>query len=148
PRAEGLESADADAVRRSEARHVVGLVRKALAEGWTVLDRDAKEARPIRHGDMALLFRAGTALEIYEDALRESAVPYRISGGKRYYLRPEMRSLQAVLAAIESPHDPLAVVSALRCPFFGHSDEELLTYKAAGGDWVYTRESAGRGGAF
>src|SRR5262249_57242830 len=91
---------------------------------------------------------AGTAFETYEDILRENLVPYRIAGGRRYYLRSEMRALQAVLAAVESPYDPLCVVSALRCPFFGCSDEDLLTYKAGGGDWIYTKDAAGRGGPF
>jgi ATP-dependent exoDNAse (exonuclease V) beta subunit len=143
-----LEEARAEEVRLAEARHVVALLRKAVEEAWPTLDRETKELRPIRFGDVALLFRTSTALEVYEEVLRQSAVPYRIAGGRRYYLRAEMRALLAALSAIESPHDALAVVSALRCPFFGCSDEDLLARKAAGGDWIYTKEGAGRGTPF
>jgi len=138
----------ASVVRAAEAGCVVALVRKMVADRWPVLDRQTGQTRPARHADVALLFRSSTALQQYEDALRDQGVPYRITGGKRYYLRAEMRALQAVLWAIDCPNDPLAVVSALRCPFFGFSDEELLTCKAGGGDWVYTKEGAGHGTPF
>jgi len=145
-RPEALDEAGAEEVRVAEARHVVALIRKAVGERWTVVDEDA--SRPVRYGDVALLFRTSTGIDAYEAVLREHGVPYRIAGGKRYYMRSETRALQAVLEAVESPHDPLAVVSALRCPFFGHSDEELLTHSASGGDWVHTHEGAGRGTPF
>jgi ATP-dependent exoDNAse (exonuclease V) beta subunit len=135
-------------VRKAEARHVVALIRAAVDGAWPVVDRGAGGPRPMRWRDITLLFRTGTALEIYEEALRARGVPYRITGGRRYYMRAETRALQAVLAAIESPFDPLAVVSALRSPFFGHSDEELLARVASGGDWVYTRDRAGAGTPF
>ena len=143
-----LAGADAAVVRSAEARYVVALLRRMVAEGWPVIDRESGLVRPARHDDIALLFRSSTALQIYEDALRDHDVPYRIAGGKRYYLRAEMRALQAVLLAIENPHDPLAVVSALRCPIFGFSDEDLLTCKSGGGDWIYTKDGAGHGTPF
>lgn len=140
-----LAEARAEQVRVEEARGVVALIRSATGGDWTVPGKADGRERSLRHGDIALLFRTSTAFEQYEDALREAGIPYRIAGGKRYYMRAEMRALQAVIAAIETPYDPLAVVSALRCPFFGYSDEELLNYAAARGDWVYVREGAGRG---
>ena len=148
PPGAGLSDAAAGRVREQEARHVVALIRAAVAESWPVVEPKSGDARGLRHRDIALLFRTSTALEIYEEALRESGIPYRIAGGKRYYMRSEMRSLQAVLTAVERPHDPLAVVSALRCPFFGYSDEDLVTYAASGAGWAYTREGTGRGTSF
>ncbi len=135
---EDLAGASVEKVRLQEARHVVALMNKAVQEGWTVVPEEGGDLRGIRHGDIALLFRTSTAFEIYEEVLREAGIPYRLSGGKRYYLRAEIQALQAVLAAIDRPHDPLSVASALRCPFFGHSDEDLLTHASGTGDWDYT----------
>ncbi len=149
PRApETLAEADVTTVRTEEARHVAAFIRRAVEEGWPVRDRDTEEFRPIAYGDVALLFHGGTAFEVYEEVLRDHGCPYRISGGRRYYLRAEIRALEAVLRAIESPHDPLAVVSALRCPVFGHTDEDLLAHRAAERPWTYTTEGAGRGTPF
>ena len=146
-----LAWATAGAVRLDEARHVAALVRKAVSEQWPLRgdDRsDKSKGRPMRYDDIALLFNAGTAFETYEEVLRGLGIPYRISGGRRYYQRAEIRALEAVLHAIESPHDPLAVVSAMRCPFFGHSDEELVGHAGARRSWVYLDEMAGRGTPF
>ncbi len=147
-RPEDLSGARADEVRAAEARHVAALVAAMVAQAWPVADPQTGGARPARHGDVALLFRTGTAVEVYEEVLRARSIPYRLTGGRRYYMRAEMRALQAVLQAVESPHDPLAVVSALRCPVFGHSDEELLTHAASRSGWNYAREGAGRGTPF
>lgn len=143
-----LAAAKTDQVRQAEARHVVGMISRAMAEKWVVLDREIGDRRPLRFWDIALLFRTGTALPIYEEILRENSIPYRISGGNRFYMRTEMRSLQAVIAAIESPHDALAVVSALRSQIFGHSDEDLLEGAATRAGWVYTQPGAGAGTPF
>ncbi|MGH9866533.1 MAG: UvrD-helicase domain-containing protein, partial [Candidatus Polarisedimenticolia bacterium] len=143
--AKGAEQANAAVRRQSEARAVTALLHAARGS-WAIGEREGR--RPARWSDMALLFRATTGLEAFEDALREAGIPYRLNGGRRYYMRAEMRSLQAVLQAIERPHDPLAVVSALRCPIFGHSDEELLAHAALGRGWVYTRAGEGSGTPF
>ncbi len=148
PGAGGMVEMNARQVRLEEARHVIALAKTAVREAWPVCPKDSAPARPIQYSDIALLFRASTAYEAYEETLRAAQVPYRLVSGKRFYLRSEMRALQAVVSAIESPHDPLAVVSALRCPIFGHSDEELLSYKAGGGDWIYTREGEARATPF
>jgi ATP-dependent exoDNAse (exonuclease V) beta subunit len=144
PGAGGMAEMNARQVRLEEARHVIALARTAVREAWPVCPKDSAPARPIQYSDIALLFRASMAYEAYEETLRAAQIPYRLVSGKRFYLRSEMRALQAVVSAIESPHDALAVVSALRCPIFGHSDEELLSYKAGGGNWIYTREAEGR----
>ncbi len=143
-----LADAPAASVRLEEARHVAALVRLAVEEQWPVRGDDSSKARPMRYDDIALLFNAGTAFEAYEEVLRAQAIPYRISGGRRYYQRAEIRALEAVLHAIESPHDPLAVVSAMRCPIFGHSDEDFVGHAAARKSWVYLDDGAGRGTPF
>ena len=145
---ESLAEASAATVRLDEARHVAALVRRAVAQEWPVRNDDKGKGRPVRYDDIALLFNAGTAFEAYEEVLRAQGIPYRISGGRRYYQRAEIRALEAVLHAIESPHDPLAVVGAMRCPFFGHSDEDLVGHAGARRSWVYLEESAGRGTPF
>ncbi len=146
PGASGAEEADTASRRRAREAAAVTALLHTAAGAWPVTD-DGR-ARPARWGDMALLFRTGTATEAYEDALREARVPYRLTGGRRYYLRAEMRALQSVLEAIERPHDPLAVVSALRGAFFGFSDEDLLAHAALKREWLFTRAGAGRGTPF
>jgi hypothetical protein len=75
----------------------------------------------------------------YEDALRAAGIPFRTVGGRHYYDRSEVGWTIAALAAIEDPHDPVALVGALRSPFFGVTDAMLLELHTAGGEFCYLR---------
>jgi ATP-dependent helicase/nuclease subunit A len=117
------------------------------AEAWAqearlvaaYLVREVERARRFRYGDVALLFRAMTGVVAYEDALRAAGIPFRTVGGRHYYDRSEVGWTIAALAAIEDPHDPVALVGALRSPFFGVTDEALLRLHVSGGDFSYLR---------
>jgi ATP-dependent helicase/nuclease subunit A len=93
---------------------------------------------PIRYRDIGILYFATTHLADLEQALRARDIPYQIAGGRDFGKRIEVQALQAVLAAIDNPFDQMAVVGALRSPFFACSDEELLQHHLTGGDFVYT----------
>ena len=101
--------------------------------------REVEHARRFRYGDVALLFRAMTSVVSYEDALRAAGIPFRTVGGRHYYDRSEVGWTIAALAAIEDPHDPVALVGALRSPFFGVTDEMLLGLHTSGGEFCYLR---------
>ena len=103
------------------------------------LVREVERERRFRYGDVALLFRAMTGVAAYEDALRAAGIPFRTVGGRHYYDRSEVGWTIAALAAIEDPHDPVALVGALRSPFFGVTDEALRRLHAAGGEFSYQR---------
>jgi len=103
------------------------------------LVREVDHAGRFRYGDVALLFRAMTNVGAYEDALRAAGVPYRTVGSRTYYDRSEVGWTIAALAAIEDPHDPVALVGTLRSPFFGITDEALLRLHTQGGEFCYLR---------
>jgi ATP-dependent helicase/nuclease subunit A len=103
------------------------------------LSREVERARRFRYGDVALLFRAMTGVVAYEDAFRAAGIPFRTVGGRHYYDRSEVGWTIAALVAIEDPHDPVALVGALRSPFFGVTDGALLGLHASGGELCYLR---------
>ena len=93
--------------------------------------------------DIAILMRTYTPLNPLEEALRSYEVDYRVVGGKYFYKRQEVQQLLAVLQAMDNPNDKVALVAALRSPFFGISDEELFLFHARGGDLNYLQEAQG-----
>jgi ATP-dependent helicase/nuclease subunit A len=103
------------------------------------LRREVEQAHRFRYGDVALLFRAMTNVVAYEDAFRAAGIPFRTVGGRHYYDRSEVGWTIAALAAIEDPHDPVALVGALRSPFFGVTDGALLRLHSLGGEFCYLR---------
>jgi len=112
----------------AEARAVAAYLRGEVAAGG------------FGYGDVAVLFRTMAGVALYEEAFRDAAVPFRTVGGRHYYDRSEVGWVIACLSAIEDPHDPVALVGALRSPFFGLADRDLLALRQAGGELCYLRD--------
>ena len=138
----GSAAGAADAARQAEAQALAALLLAMHGEEqerWSVQDRsaagdgDTEPWRPPRWGDVALLFRATTGLETYEQAFREAGVPYRVDGGKAYFARREVDDALLCLRAVDDPSDGPAVYGALHSSLFGFSDDELFLFWAAGG---------------
>ena len=112
------------------ARAIAGCGRSAIARCSTPGE---EVTRPARWGDVALLVRATTGLETYEQTLREAGIPYRVEGGKTYFQRREVTDVLLCLRAIDDPSDGPAVYGALHSSLFGFSDDDLFLFWAAGG---------------
>jgi len=127
--------------REAEAAIIARAIRRGIEEKkWKVgagipegADPDDEIERDADYGDVAMLLRAFTDVALYEDALQDEGIPCQTAMGRRYFLRPEVAWFASLLRAVESPHDEVAVVAALRSPFFGFADEEILMARLAGG---------------
>jgi ATP-dependent helicase/nuclease subunit A len=82
--------------------------------------------RPIKPGDIAILFRALSDVAVYEAALREHGIDYYLVGGKAFYAQQEVFDLLNLLRCLDSPCDQVSLAGALRSPFFGLTDETLF----------------------
>lgn len=122
---DGVREEKIDPARRHEAPMVAAYIRRMIDEGWPVRASGAVAFRPMRYGDVAILYRTANHLEPLEQALRLANVPYCMSTGKNFYQREEVVRLVSILAAVEQPADLLSVIAALRSPFFGVPDEDL-----------------------
>ncbi len=137
-----LESADD--CRLWESRCIASFIQKLVDdEKWQVWDDSDQSFRPVMFRDIAILIRTYTPLNPLEEALRSYEVGYRVVGGKYFYRRQEVQQLLAVLQSIDNPNDKVALVAALRSPFFGVSDEDLFLFHARGGDLNYLEEAHG-----
>jgi ATP-dependent exoDNAse (exonuclease V) beta subunit len=126
--------ASVDERRAGEAAALAAVVRRAVGErGCPVRDPRTGQPRPVGFGDVVCLFRTLGGVALYEDAFRAAGVPYRTLGGRHYFARSEVGWALAALTAVEDPYDPVALVAALRSPFFGVPDGALLAHTTAGG---------------
>lgn len=120
----------AEDARRWEAYELAQYVRQTVEAGTLpVYDREAKIVRPIAYRDFALLFRAMTQVNLYEDAFKAAGVPYITIAGRGYYSRQEVWDLLNLLAALHNPLDNLALASIMRSPLFNLSDDALLALR-------------------
>ena len=128
PLAEPQQAAE-DTRRRAEAAQLAGKLGEIVGR-WSVTDKDTGRERPARYGDIILLTRRRGVLPEFERALRASGIPY-LSIGRGGLLRTlEAADLVALLCALVTPGDDLALAHALRTPVFGASDEDLLQLSA------------------
>jgi ATP-dependent exoDNAse (exonuclease V) beta subunit len=144
PGNENIVLESAEGCRLWESRCIASFIQKLVGEEkWQVWDDSDQSFRPVMFRDIAILMRTYTPLNPLEEALRSYEVDYRVVGGKHFYKRQEVEQLLAILQAIDNPNDRVALVAALRSPFFGISDEELFLFHARGGDLNYMEEAQG-----
>ena len=122
----------------AEAACIAEFVREQVGR-LAVPDRNGG-LRPLRYRDIGVLYAATTHLTKLENAFKSRGLPFQVSGGRALPQRSEIIALRAVLNATDNPYDENSVVGALRSPFFGCSDEELLEHRFSGGRFDYLSE--------
>jgi ATP-dependent helicase/nuclease subunit A len=127
---EGELAADA---RAREARMIAARIDQLVSTRENLVwDKPAKAFRPVRYGDIAVLFRAMTTADVYENEFREAGLPYYIHAGSGFYRAQEIMDLLTALKCLERERDGVALVGTLRSPLFGISDETLFFMRDRG----------------
>jgi ATP-dependent helicase/nuclease subunit A len=111
---------EADAIARRIAAMIDG--EELVAEG----EGDARRPRPVRPGDVVLLFRSMSNVALYEAALRRRGLDYYLVGGRAFFAQQEIYDILNLLRALENPHDTVSLAGTLRSPFCCLSDEALF----------------------
>jgi ATP-dependent helicase/nuclease subunit A len=121
-----LQGEDAGAARAAEARLLAARVQNLVYTGTPVYDRALGETRPLRPGDVAVLFRARTHLGTYEQALAAAGIPYVVHGGRGLYDRPEVQDAAELLQVVADPTGDISLAAFLRGPHVCLTDQALL----------------------
>ena len=108
---------------------------KQVARRITGLMKDTPE---LKYGDIALLFRAMTHVQIYESAFRQANIPYQTVLGRGFYEREEITDLIQLLRFLDNKTDELALAAVLRSPLCGLSDNALLALRTPSTRRLYT----------
>ncbi|MBK8024381.1 MAG: UvrD-helicase domain-containing protein [Chloroflexi bacterium] len=126
PRDRDKDDEEAGAREREAEQIAVRLRTLVETEQRRVYDKASGALRPVRYGDVAVLFQAMTNAPLYEAAFKAASVPYVTVAGKGFYDRQEIWDALNLLRAVYSPGDDLAVASTLRSPLFAVSDDGML----------------------
>ncbi len=133
PLADGGQGPES-AFQQAEAHVVAERVRRLLdEEGFS-------------QGDVVLLLPSITHVGLYQQALLGRGIDVYVVRGKGYYSQDEVADVAALLRLLVNPHDDLSLVTVLRSPLVGVSDDCLyLLGRAAHGPrarslWEVVRE--------
>ena len=126
------DSRDSTEAALGEAKLVARRLSYLLA-GSDLQVADEGGLRPPVPADIALLLRRRRNLFAYEDALRACGIPFQVAGGRGFYQRQEIYDLANILRVLCNPGDSIALMGALRSPYFGLSDNALYALTAPHG---------------
>jgi ATP-dependent helicase/nuclease subunit A len=117
----------AERQRYLEARFIARRLAELIdSEVPLIVDQSQNTLRPIRPGDVAILLRSLSDVQVYEAALREQGLEYYLAGGHAFYAQQEIYDVLYLLRSIVSAADELSLAGALRSPLFALTDETLF----------------------
>ncbi len=99
--------------------------------GAIVYDNESQQWRIPNYGDFALLFRASSGFDFFEQTFRAAGIPYLTTAGRGYYGRKEVQDLINMLYVLNDPMNDLALVGVLRSPLFALDDATIMRLRIA-----------------
>ncbi len=96
----------------------VMVARDDAAEAESVVVRlmNHKFQHRTRYQDYAVLYRGNHQARLFEQALRNEKIPYRLSGGQSFFDKAEIKDLTAWLRLIANQDDDPAYIRAITTP--------------------------------
>ncbi len=141
---ESMEGAADEEIEESsteeQALFTAARIREMVASAEKIKSaRSGEEERTIGYGDVAILLRTRTNIQVIEKALTAYGIPYVVSAGTGFYSAQEVFDLTNYLAFLLDNTSDLALLAVLRSPLFGLSDNELFQVSLAAGETFYER---------
>jgi len=92
-------------------------LRDARAEAAFVVQKILRSGR--KFADFAVLYRTNAQSRVFEQALNEVMVPYKLVGGVRFYDRREIKDILAYLHLVVNERDTVALSRVINVPARG-----------------------------
>ncbi len=99
-------------------------------EPYLIFDKEKKTYRPVRYSDIVILLRAGgEKAETLNRVLSAYQIPVYCDFGSGYFDAPEVSFIINFLKIIDNPFDDVALLSVMRHPVIGFTDDDFLTVR-------------------
>lgn len=122
---EEAENTDLEEEAARTAAEILRLVKDATV-------RDGEAERPVRFGDVAILLRSANAVGgVFRRVLLTHGIPVSAGAGSDFYGSVEVSMVYSMLSVMDNPHRDIPLLSLLRSPAYGFSEEKLSLIRAA-----------------
>ncbi|MBP2654374.1 MAG: addA [Firmicutes bacterium] len=119
---------EGQSARSAEAEAIAARIREMVNGDETLVDQDAK-SRKVCYGDIAVLFRVASDINIYASALQQAGVPYYVIGGRGFFRCQEVLDVINLIRVVDNRYQEKALAGVLRSPMFLLADETLVLLK-------------------
>ena len=117
---------------RQSARRLRQLCDETCEE-TPVVDHETKQPRRLKPGDVAILFRTLSDVQLMKRPCAKGSKFYYLVGGHAFYAQQEVYDVLNLLRSIASGVDEISLAGVLRSPFFAFQDESLFWLVEQGG---------------
>lgn len=116
------DDSDADEI---QARHIAGVIKKMIADGYKVKDGDGE--RPASYKDFAILMRAtGSGRGVkYSEVLREENIPCFTEVSGDFLASVEISLALNILRVVDNPKQDVPLLSVLMSAVFGFTADDV-----------------------
>ena len=109
-----------------EAKFVANKIKELMEENYNVFDKKTGYRR-LMFKDIVIILRNTTNIApIYEKAIAELEYPVFTDTGNNYFESIEIQTIMALLKIIDNPNNDIPLVTVLRSPIGGFTDNELI----------------------
>ena len=131
--------APADVTRARESRDVAKIIATAVEKRWCkeLFNGTNYDHTSLQWKDICILIPSRTVLPFLEKSLDAAGIEFRSEASSLLYSTQEVHDLLLASRALANTADEAALVGALRTPLFGCGDDDLLRWKASGGQWNF-----------
>lgn len=112
-----------------EAKFVANKIKAIIDSNQMIYDKKMGY-RPITYKDIVILLRATTTqASVYEKELIELAIPVFSDTSETYLDSIEIQTIMSLLKVIDNPMQDIPLVTVLRSPIVGITDNELVSIR-------------------
>ncbi|MEF3354289.1 helicase-exonuclease AddAB subunit AddA [Paenibacillus sp. GYB006] len=98
-----------------------------------VYDKNTKEMRPARYGDIVILLRSAQLwTPLIMEQLKREGIPVIGDQNKGFFQATEIEIMLSLLQVVDNPQQDIPLASVLRSPIVGLDEEELAVIRLAG----------------
>ncbi len=101
------------------------------SEAIFIAEQIARLSQSIHHDEIAVLYRTNAQSRLFEEALLQRKIPYRVFGGTAFFARKEVKDVLAYLRFIDNPFDEVSFIRAVTTPPRGIGEKSLEKIYAA-----------------
>ena len=120
-----------------EAKFVANRIKKLIDSNYYIYDK-RQGYRKVTYKDIVILLRTTSNIaQIYEKELNNLELPVFSDTSSNYFETEEIQVILAVLKIIDNPNSDIPLVTVLRSPIGGFTDNELVEIRLASKDTSY-----------